>query len=315
MSEKVPESEWPAGTAPDGVPADQPSPADADLDVDTAPEPEPIKGSAPAPARDGTAGPDAGRAADAGGTGPNRDADLEHQRNELGRTLRTMQEDLQAARDENRRFREVLAAAAGIPPDGATAPADPKRLELAQKIVGLLNTAYPGFDKVFKLAERADDVFGAADFAKDARSIQETQWQRSAVETVEYFDAQFAKRVLGDGADPKAVPPEQLGESRADFVAWVQRDPGRVARYEGGDTRKLVDEFVARAYGLYAAPTRRREVADLRARQDRAKHLPVGGSSAAPVSTGPKKPDLEDEDAVHERSWDALQGRLKEQGA
>jgi hypothetical protein len=96
------------------------------------------------------------------------------------------------------------------------------------------------------------------------------------------------------------------------FGRWVLADPARRQRYDALDT-KLVDEF----WPLYKAaqidPLRRSDSAAVMASVAGRPKLPVGGSvtGAPPPAATRKQPTAsDDEDAIYDTSWTAVQAEL-----
>jgi hypothetical protein len=149
------------------------------------------------------------------------------------------------------------------------------------------------------------------------REQQETQyWRAVAYQTHERVLDAVAESMLGQGRKGADLDPDRAAAVRQSFVAYVQRDPQRVARYEAQDPT-LIKDFVEWFRGW---PTTGRAPVDPRARQAQAeaqrraesiRRLPTQGPAGQPVASPPPKVNTTDPEAVHDAGWRAFQALVQ----
>lgn len=196
-------------------------------------------------------------------------------------------------------------------PPAQTPPAEPPNPQddaIRNRLLGLFPDLKHLSD-VAKLAARTGDI--------DA-TIQANQRYTQAEQ--QYYDAftgsqllrlhdSVAAALLGDGKKGSDLSPMAADVLNTAFYKWVTNEshPERVQRYDRLDV-KLIDEFYAEYRSTFIDPVRRSTSATTQATLEGRPRLPVGGTTppSAPVPPKPTAPGaLEDEDAVHNRAWQA----------
>lgn len=177
--------------------------------------------------------------------------------------------------------------------------------EKKERIWKQLVEVNPKLAKAIELAERAGDIEGLLEQAKQEKTRQAEEWDRYAKSTLGTIHDEYAK-LLSNGTKTAKDLPEETRQSITDnFVAWVMKDPSlaRVNRYNSKDST-LIQEFVNDWKRTFIEPWRRQSAAQQVQQARRTANLPVGGGTASPLGTPPPKPnDSDDEDAVFKRGW------------
>jgi len=300
--------EFPAFAIPDSAGAQNTAPVSADLQVppdDLSPAPsgqEPPQDAAPAPAQP-PAGP------------PAEEMFPKHRYDAVAqRAAAAEQRAAQAvAMLERLIMMQAQNAQAARPPAEPELP--PEELQRRQDILGQLFEVVPGLQRVLALADKTDAIERWLSHSQQSMESQSERLNRYAEYTITRLHDAIAPLVLGekrpDGTAPngKHLSEDQQHVIQQAFVRWVGVDHGRRDRYDNGD-EGLRDEFVEHFKNTWVAPFSRGPQAQAVERQQRVNRLPVGGTSSAPVTQGPKKLDLNDEDAVFRAGWAHTKAQL-----
>jgi hypothetical protein len=196
----------------------------------------------------------------------------------------------------------------GTPGRGQEPDIPPEELERRQTILQQLFEVVPGLQRVLALADKTEAIERWLASSQQAAETQAQRIERYTEYTLARLHDAVAPLVLGekrpDGSSStgKHLSEDQRYIIQNAFVRWIGVDPERRDRYDSGDER-LRDEFVEYFKQAWVAPFARTPQAQALERQQRIGRLPVAGTSSAPVSQGPPKLDLNDEDAVLRAAW------------
>jgi hypothetical protein len=148
------------------------------------------------------------------------------------------------------RLRQTLATATGIAP-GEPAE-DPRAARIREGII----KSVPGLDKLLALADRVDDIAGLLDRAPAYDASADAHWRNVATVVKTDLHNAFASATLGAGKSAADLSDEQRKEISVDFGMWLKADRARVERYESGDGKALVGEFLNRSRSLWGSAQR-----------------------------------------------------------
>lgn len=183
---------------------------------------------------------------------------------------------------------------------------------------GLTPEAQAVLDKFYKLApqakglfENAEKILRAAEVAEGLASQAAEADDHRAMGALQTVTDSVAARILGAGKTGADLRPESRKRIASAFASWAGADyaqtpdkmpaeqRARALRYQSGDA-KLFDEFAA-DYVQDFTPVNRAERVQAAARATA--RSPRGGPSSAPPPAGPKQPDPNDEDELHNAAF------------
>lgn len=181
----------------------------------------------------------------------------------------------------------------------------PEEIERRQGIVAQLEEVLPGISKMLRLVGHVDTIESLIEQNQQTARYTQEQLDRYAQHSLASVIEDIAPLVLGEklpNGQPvtgKALNQVQAEVIKQTYIQWVGETADRRARYDRGDEAALRAEFKTAFEQGWVAPFRRDSNVAAVQRQQRIQKLPVSGTSSAPVTGGPPKPDLNDEDAVY----------------
>ncbi len=215
-----------------------------------------------------------------------------------------VKEELAAARAEIERLKATPPpAATATPPATTVEPPDPQTEAIRNRLLEVF-PELKRLSEIAKLADRTGDIDLATEAGKNYRAAEQAFYDR-------HTDTQLTN-LQGLAAAEYGKKVEELPEMvkqtiNFQFGRWVHADQARVARYNALDTN-LVTEFWPIFKSAMLDPVRRSTSAGMLTAAGNRSGLPVGGSTASPVSPASTKPPAasDDEDAIHARGWDMV---------
>lgn len=204
---------------------------------------------------------------------------------------------------------QALLARQGASEPTATQPAlTPEEQERRERILAQLEEVAPGLRDILGLRDSIADIRETIKWIKSQQASTAQNYQEfneyminGAVEKVAPLLV-GEKNAQGQPTTAANLTPIRRATIRQTFIEWIGETRERVARYNRGD-ESLRDEFAAEFRKEWVDPFQQGTAAARIGRQQQRDKLPIGGTSSAPVTTGPPKLNLNDEDAVYKAAW------------
>jgi len=136
-----------------------------------------------------------------------------------------------------------------------------------------------------------------------SETLQRQYWQRVGASNLRAVEKQV-QADYGEKASPSTVRHYQNL-----YIAWLEDDEDRKARYLNGD-ETLADDFWADVRSDVVEPLRQSATDAVRTRGERVNRLPKFTGRSGPVGTGKKPKAGLTEEQLHDAAFDALTERL-----
>lgn len=202
------------------------------------------------------------------------------------------------------RLRDTLATATGIRP--GEQPPDPREARIRE---GLLRSV-PELKEILELRDYIEDIRALRERRPVYDASASAHFDSIARAAKDELHNSFAAAVLGPGKSAADLSEQARKDIAYDFGMWLKGDDARAARFERGEGKALVGEFLNRSRQLWA-PVQRETVAGHVARMPSAPSEGSFGTAPAgnrPVPAGQGAPQSNDDrlDAAVDRAFEQI---------